>query len=312
MPPKKLRGPKSVVKTTRTKKVRKNLNVERAIRTMDHGALAFRNLLLDPCNAPLSGPVYDGIHSGIYRRYRRIYNIPATEVENVFIFQPGTNSIWQGGHSSGTAGTAITFTGQAAFTGGNLGTATEMRCISACVKIRYTGSESARAGVIGLATGGYFFSPASTGVTVSGAQSQCVILNRVGETTHEVKFCPLDGDQNMSVISVTGVSTLASPVKSTMMITLKGVPAGSIQIELTSVVELDSTDTGTDTTGTANAVEPSSSNTLNQVLRSLGPVTNWAFHQVVVPTIRGVTSSITRTVANSSAMAMTGMRLLTL
>nr|APG76455.1 hypothetical protein 2 [Hubei noda-like virus 20] len=284
--------------------------VSQAIRGLDSGALAFRNLLLDPCNAPLVGPAYDGIHSGNYRRFRRLYTIPVAEVETVFIFQPGTNTIWQGGHSTASQGNNITFTSQPAFAGSLVfdGDA-EVRCLAACAKVRYTGSEMNRAGVVGLATGS-FWSNTNAGVSASSAQTQCPIVARMGESMHEVKFCPLAGDQDKTPAShSSGATTInISSAKGCIMVTLRGVPAGTVQIELTAALEIDAPIGG----GVTNAVEPSSATPLNTVLRSLGPVTNWAFHHIAVPALKSVTSGVTRTLANSTNVAMTGMRLLTL
>lgn len=287
-----------------------------ALAGIDEGARRFRQMLLDPCNSPMCAPTYTGGHSGNYRRIRRIFNIGATEVEGIYVFQLGTNMMLLGGHSAPNAGTNITLTNDALFyANGAVGidsAGTEIRALAGCVKVRYTGAESARAGVIGMATGQVMGMPGAI-VGADNYVSFSPVVGRVGESLHEAKFVPLAGDEEFAEPRVSGGSSTWLKNKSCIAVAFRGVPAGSIQFEITAVLELDSSNTGSNSAGfVASSIAPSSSNTLSQVLRSLGPVSNWAFNHVVVPTIRGVASGVARTMANSAPFASAGMAMLTL
>lgn len=286
--------------------------MQQALYNLDVGALQYRRLLTDPCNAPMVGPAYGGVHTGIYRRCRRIYTIPASEVETIFVWQPGTNCIWQGGHSSANAGSSITLNAQAAFGGSWFTSLTEARALAACIKVRYTGAESTRSGVVGLTTGGYYYDVGSTTGTAIEAQTQCPVNARLGETLHEVKFVPGAGDEMFSAQTVAnGGAVVTARDKACILVSLKGVPAGSVQLELTAVLEFDAGgDTGS--YGALTTIAPASGNTLSQVLRTLGPVSSWAFSNVIVPTIRSAATGVTRTIANTANFASTGMRMLAL
>lgn len=276
---------------------------------LDRGALAHRQLLLDPCNAPLSGPCYGGAHSGIYRRMRRIVNIPATQVEGVYFFQLGSNTMIAGGHIAANAGTSITIASEVLFTE-TFNNLDNMRPIAGCVKVRYTGNESARQGVIGLATGSSFYSFNGSVGPVDGPLAFCPVNNRVGEVVHEVKFVPGEGDQQFSHVSnnAGGVTTIRNrDDKSEMAVVFRGIPAGSLQLEVTMVYEADYL-----AGGVWNSVPPASKTTLSQLLRSLGAVSSWAFSHVVAPTIRSAGYAAMNTLASGAMQAAERMSVLAL
>lgn len=296
----------NVNKTNNTKKKARPRR-QPAMDVLDQGAVAYRRLLLDPCNAPLCGPVYPGAHGGVYHRVRRLFTVNSPEVEGTYVFQPGTNTLLKGGHSAANAGTPYTLTEETLFDPTDtFALGTEARALAGCVKVRYIGSEQNRSGSVGMATGTVAFAPGMTTTAAVGLAFSPVI-GRIGETQHETKFVPMFTDA-MFRSQKTGAPSLWVDSRSTMVVTYQGAPAGTIQFEVTCVYEVDAKFNN----GVLATVPPASGNTLDHVLRSLGPVSNWAFNHVVVPTIRGVATAVQRTVASSIPYAASNMAMLTL
>lgn len=296
MPPKK--GNQQVKRKAAASRPQARTRRPRAIRVagMDAGARAHRSLLLDPCNAPLSAPVYAGLGSGQYRRSRRVIAAEGASVEGCYVFQLGTNTFWNASHVSGTAGTNYTFSGQKEIITG-LSPNNNIRVIAGCVKVRYIGAESSRAGTIGLlACPGPYYAPFGT----SNAQDDityCPVVNRTGEVQHEVKFVPNSADEQFALPTVSGTQIANTADHSSLMITYRATPATTIQLEVTVVYEVEASN------NVINSCLPPSGMTLNQVLRSLGPVAQWAYGHVVAPTIRSMAGRASGTVFSTAAAA---------
>lgn len=269
---------------------------------MDAGAALHRNLLLDPCNATLGPPVYAGLGTGQYRRYRTYIVAEGSSVEGCYVFQLGTNSFWKASHVSGTAGSAYTFNaGDALFTS-NVSATLQLRCIAGCVKVRYVGAESSRAGVIGLlAAPSQMMGPSQT--SSAGADlTRCPVVHRVGEVQHEVKFVPNCSDELFVTPSIQGVQLGITNGNSSLMVVYRGTPAQTIQFEVTAVYEME--EAGSSGNTVITSVMPSSSVTLNQLLRGLGPVANWAYSNMVAPTIRSLAGKANSTfISNVAAVS---------
>lgn len=301
MPPKK---PKARQANKKKNKVR--VGRVRPVRTMlDAGAMAHRRLLLDPCNAPLAGPVYSGSGSGQYRRYRTLITAEGQSVEGCYVFQLGTNSFIKASHVAATFGSTYTFSSAAGiFPMGLSPTVNDtdsVRCIAGCVKVRYLGTESARAGTIGLLTAPHMFrGPASQSNGVAD-MTACPIVNRVGEVQHEAKFVPSNEDQEYTVPTRVGLSTL-SEGNSTITVVYRGTPAATIQFEITAIYEVETTEYGV-----VSTAAPASGTTLNQLLRSLGPISNWAYGHIVAPTIRAAAGAAYNTMYSTATAAARGL-----
>lgn len=268
---------------------------------LDAGALAFRQLLADPCNAKFASPPYAGLGSGNFVRRRTIIAAEGASVEGTYVFQLGTGMLLKASHVAATLGNPYTFSSQALFSGvsGDL----EHRCLAGCVKVRYLGTESSRAGLISTLVCPTQMYAAGAQTTAVEAAAQCPFTFRVGEVAHEVKFVPNEGDENFQAFGALNKSN------STLSITYRGTPASTIIFEVTAVYEVESV-AGSGVV--INSVPPQSSNTLNQVLRSLGPTTSWAYTNVVVPTIKATATRIAASGLNTSSMASMGYAALTL
>lgn len=277
---------------------------------LDAGAIAHRNLLLDPCNASLGAPVYSGLGTGQYRRLRVIIAAEGNSVEGCYVFQLGTNSYWKASHVAGSSTTPYVFSSvQHIFQDGMISqTGVQLRCVAGCVKVRYVGAESARKGTIGLlaAPSSYqspsFTSQAEIDTTV------CPVVHRTGEVQHEVKFVPNASDETFRSPTVFMGAQNQTAFNSTLVVAYRACEPQTLQFEVTAVYEVETV--GNDNVITT--VAPSSSITLNQLMRSMGPVASWAYGTVVAPTLRAMAGKPGNTILSSVVAASRAVAALTL
>lgn len=276
---------------------------------LDAGAIAHRNLLLDPCNAALGAPVYSGLGTGQYRRLRVIIAAEGSSVEGCYVFQLGTNSYWKASHVAGTASTPYTFSGTLDIFNDSMITRTgaQLRCVAGCVKVRYVGAESSRKGTIGLlaAPSAYQYPGYSSEAVID--TTVCPVVHRTGEVQHEVKFVPNSSDEVFrSPTSL--VQQNPSTLSSTLVVAYRAAEPQTLQFEVTAVYEVETG--GSDNVCTS--VAPSSNITLNQLLRTMGPVANWAYGSIVAPTLRAMAGRPGNTVLSSVVAASKAVAALTL
>lgn len=271
---------------------------------LDAAGLAHARMLADPCNALMAPPCYSGMGTGEYRRFRKIINVPLA-VEGSYSFVPGANFFLVATHIAGNAGSDYTFNGYQLFPTDQLGSRTESRCIAACVKVRYTGTESERKGVIGLRTSPFSYNYPSEVSNNDTQLTGCPLLNRVGEVQHEVKFVPGTGDE----LFTGNWGGVVNPLNThgSFGFTFSDVPTLTMQIEVTAIIELEARDSMV-----VNSVAPTSRNTVNNVLSALGPPARWAYGHVVAPTVRAVAGAAMQTITSGINARSLGGMLLTL
>lgn len=284
--------------------------VRAVVSALDNGARAYARMLLDPCNAPLCPPVYTGMGTGQYRRFRKVFSPSALAAEGCYIFTPGSNIQLAATHVAANVGNPYTFNKFTIFDAAVIGISTlgagvETRCLAACVKIRYIGPESARSGVVGTRTTPFawaFDGTVSNNVVQLG---DCAVINRTGEVMHEVKFTPGVGDELFSPAD--GSVAALTRQQGSMGFAWSGMTGGDFQVEVTAILEVETT------AGLVPApVVPTSKNSLNQVLVALGPPANWAYGHIVAPTLRSIAGAAMQTVTSGVNTMSVGARLLTL
>lgn len=249
--------------------------VQRVGGMLDDAAVAWRRLLLDPCNAPLVAPPYAGFGTGSYIRRKAIIQIDTIK-DGIFVFQPGTNLYWSA--IGQTTGANMIF-GSAANVFNIGGSANQLRCLAACVKFRYTGPESTRSGTVGLAVGPPMYFPTQTAVNSLGAITAAPFASRFGETVHEVKWMPSAADEEFHSSEASSYQQRSS----CLTVSFANVVGGQWQIEIVAAYE---TEGSSSEQVPVIATVPPSQNTTNQVLRSLGDYTMWAFTNVAVPVMK--------------------------
>ena len=213
-------------------------------RTLDSNALAYARLVADPCNAALVRPIYPGGDSGILVRSEAFttFGTAAGASAGVFHWVPGyiNASATQliGMQSTGPA--VIQLTGPVAGTPGVSiiqSIASGVRCVAACMKVTYPGSESTRAGRIH-----YGITKASlvdSAIDVKADEvAQCLQhYSRTPADTIEMFWKPDAGD-----FEFTDPNEVASPVirdrKSALTVAWAGLPeAVGLTFHLTAVYE---------------------------------------------------------------------------
>lgn len=276
--------------------------VARAAMNLDMAALKYRHMLYDPCNAPLVPSVYSGLGTGQYRRLRSLITSPTNAVEGCIVIQLSSNSFWQASHVQANVGTNYTFNAAQTLFPSTALSGTQIRALAGCVKVRFVGAESNRSGTVGVASiPGTLRNPTQVSTALQDL-ARCPVIHRLGEVLHEAKYIPGDSDE------VFNENLQPSTAYSTIMVVYRGVPATSIQIETTAIYEIEVNDENMPVTG----VPSPSSNTLNQVLKSLGPAINWAYGTAVAPVIKAAANGVQASISKSVYAAANAVPLLTL
>lgn len=155
MPPKKQQG-KPKAKKAQQKQGGQGKQRARAIaarRMLDADALRYAKLLVDPCSAPLVHPVYTGSDAGFLFRAESVFTVGngATGTAGFVHWTPGYVNTSNTELLIGAAADAVT--GMPALVDPNAPgktflttNATSMRCVAACMRIVYPGTEANRAG----------------------------------------------------------------------------------------------------------------------------------------------------------------------
>lgn len=245
---------------------------------LDKGAADWLRLMEDPCNAPLVRGCFPGLGGGMLFRTRHEVGVGAAAVDSTIFFHPAGNTSgtyypiqWASSNTSGAAPTTrygMQITG--AWASGS-----QVRCVAACIKVRYTGSELNRAGIVGhIMTNDPPFLDGTPGGT-AGVVPNCFLLRasaqtvyRLGEAAHEVRWLPANEDGNFIEDPIATYNT-----GNAVGFAVTGAAPGSIYYEVTAVWEVVPP---VATNMVPSLTAPPSSNTVNDVLRAIGNVGKWA------------------------------------
>lgn len=285
-------------------------------RGLDAGAMAWLRLMADPCNAPLTTGCYQGTSSGMLYRTRVNVSVGASAVDSSCWFIPSNDQNSTGYYpiqwaSVNTTGTNPTTLYGTAIPGVPSGA--QVRCVAACIKIRYTGSELNRAGIVGHHLtrdapflNGYPAGSTTTTYTVAQMQTTAQTLYRLGESDHEVRWVPSFEDGTY-VNNGPGTGLAGSRTGNAVALSVQGAPAGSIYYEVTAVWEVIPPPVG----GLIPPEQPPrSSNTLNDVLRVVGNIGKFATDPHNRETVMNVVRTAVgagRVLASSFAPSVAGL-----
>lgn len=207
---------------------------------IDQTAAKWLRLLADPCGADLTSPCYGGSGSGYFARQVQTLVPPANAVDYMFEFTPsGDNlTIFRYGYSTtpgGALGTATTMPLYGLVSGLSVG---RRRCIAACVKVQYLGTELERSGLVSSVVlpgaeliGGETITGASTDWSNS-MNHTC----RLGEP-YEYRWAPGEGDQEWLANTFGDTKGTNSTLGNSLQILLRGIPPGKVELHLTSCWE---------------------------------------------------------------------------
>lgn len=179
---------------------------------LDSAGLAYSRLLSNPCGAPLTHPVYAGAESGFLFRAEQFANFGDVPLATSGVIHwtpgyPNFNSTellalaTSSGAASGTMGVGTDNAGR----GFLLANAKGARCVAACLRVTYPGTESGRSGRIH-----YGHTPAGTidsgqSVTPNGVAQLLQHYSRTPADTVELIWKPNTAD--MQIVDPTEVAS---------------------------------------------------------------------------------------------------------
>lgn len=267
---------------------------------LDKDAQAYANLLIDPCNAPLSHPIYAGSDGGYLGRYEADFTpqVGAGSTAGAVVFCPGVmSSNTQGVVSTtsvnatmrlGASTTVMTDSGISyswqtcssnAYQPGYFalsGVARAVRPVAACLQFYYVGSELNRSGVVGVCrvNGGSVLSESTT--SVDNCIALCNMVNRTPDDYIEVKWSPGDGDQMPTDPSVNSALREAEK-KNAILVAWRNLPADTVRIRLVVVYEWQPRAAGQGMLANFGS-RAQSVNTLDHVINAVERIGTWWYH----------------------------------
>lgn len=157
------------------------------------------NMLIDPCGAPISRSIYSG-QSGVITRHSISGTItPGANLAHVMWLSPGA-------FRDSSVNLASDLTAYTPSFGNGLvpgysflnGVTSKARCVSACLRVYWSGPELNRAGNIayGCVTGGSY--TATPGTTAAQMYNLLPKKSRVPDGAFEVRWNPADADEEYS------------------------------------------------------------------------------------------------------------------
>lgn len=258
---------------------------------LDTAGMAYAKLIADPCNAPLTHPIYAGGESGYLFRADAVvpFGNTATHTAGFFSFTPG---IINSANSELLAGSAVDATTGAvanafAFTPGKtfLPNASAVRCVAACVRVTFPGAESNRSGLIqyGHASGRAVLQGSSFSATSVGTLG--TNMTRTPPDAIEITWKPNFDDQ--AFVDPNSTRTAGDNVKnSSIVVAWQGLPASTgLTFHITCVWEWQPA------TGTSIAVPTlSKARSVNSLDNVIDHLINVGFKFVQGPVMSGVTN----------------------
>jgi hypothetical protein len=264
----------------------------------DPDAMRYLALLADPCNSALVPPTYAGEGSGLFVRTKNMFTVGSSAQDCVLQFCPSflfyNDNGADGGFSpiewgsTNTTGTPVStiyaesvsskIFGSA--TGAQQGIAGTGRCLAACVKVHYTGSELNRSGIVyaGLQNSPPLGQTGATTLSAANIGNSCPQIDRLGTRVHEYRWVPSFVDEsfiNLQQSTYNPASPFTTASGNTLVVAAVGFPSGSIMIEVTACWEYNvNMVQGAGLVTTANVCK--SPSTLNDVLRTIGDVGKFA------------------------------------
>ncbi len=240
-------------------------------RSLDSWAASYARLLEDPCGAPLIHPVYPGGDAGFLVRTDAVLTFGggATETAGYVHWTPGypnssNSDLLAGATTSPSATVAAATNGSGpgkTFLNGN---AFGARCVAACVKVSYPGSESGRSGRLhyGITQGATI--DAGDLVSIDGLAPLLQHYTRTPPEAVEIIWKPNIADTEI-VDPSAAASAPAKDRKSSITVAWAGIPgATGMTLHFTAVYEWQPA-RATGVSFNTNGKNPSS-NTMDDVI----------------------------------------------
>lgn len=313
---------------TRTKRARSTaLN-------LDAKAVAYRQLLLDPCNGPLTSPVGLGPTTGLLVRQKYLVNLTdflsansLAQANSFFaILRPALGSLTYGLNYAGSSPTFSTATRVVDLETGILTSARAYRAVAACMKFVPTGALGTRSGTVSY---GYIpddiqdntdTSPATRATYIDGLRTvaQRVLGNAGSMEIPEVRWIP-SGPEDLEFRqkSVTYNADSGGAFMAGFSIDAPAKTVSSTDLQINGYLDITVVWEWVPayTSGVVSTVQPSSRNTLNDVLATFGDIartlTDHAYASALAGAKRMARDAAMAYIGGSVMNAMSGPPLLT-
>lgn len=239
---------------------------------LDANGAAYARLLADPCNAAVVHPIYPGGDAGYLFRAESFVTVgsAAGETSGYLHWTPGY--VNASATHLVTAAAALPSTAVAAAASGTSAPGTQFlasqargaRCVAACLKVTYPGSESTRSGRLHYGHTSAGMIDAGTSVSADNVALTLQHYSRTPADTVELVWKPNIGDAELNDPSE-NTGALIRDRKSSLTVAWAGLPAATgLVFHFTAVYEW----TPTTSTGVAGNTlgKAISSNTLDDIL----------------------------------------------
>lgn len=270
---------------------------------LDAAAAAYARLIADPCNAALVHPIYPGSAAGFLFRAESFFGVGTNtgETAGYVHWTPGyvnanNTELLIGNSNSGAGAAAATPNASSpgkTFLGAN---AKGVRCIAACMKVTFAGTESARSGRIhyGQTQSGMIDNGQT--ITADGVAQTLQNFSRTPTDTVEIVWKPEIGDTEFND-PTEAAGALIKDRKGALTFAFAGLPtAVGFTVHLTAVYEWTpavSGGIGHNTNG-----KPLSSNSLDDVLTTLQRAGVSFVHGAATAAMSGAARGVVNTVAS--------------
>jgi hypothetical protein len=238
---------------------------------LDGQAAGFARMLADPCNAPLVHPVYPGGDSGYLFRAESFATVGTTagDTAGIVHWTPGyvnasTTQLLSVPIATSSGPGAMAINGNSPGVAFLTANARACRCVAACMKVTYPGSESTRSGRVHYGATSAGMLDLGTSASSDNVATALQHFSRTPADTFELIWKPSIGDTEFND-PTEAASAVIRDRKAALTLCWAGLPSGvGLTIHFTAIYEW------TPAVGTGVGHNPlsknTSLNTLDQVL----------------------------------------------
>lgn len=274
---------------------------------IDQTAAKWLRLLSDPCGADLTSPCYGGSGTGYFARQVQTFAPPANAVDYLFEFTPtGTNlDMFRWGYSSTAGGSLGTAQALPLFGLVSSTAVGRRRCIAACIKVQYLGTELERSGLVSsIVLPGAEIVSAETiqGVATDWSNSMNHTC-RLGEP-YEYRWAPGEGDQEWIVNSYGDSKYLNLTLGNSLQILLRGIPPGKVELHATTCWEWVPAQEGGGLPWAPGAARAPPPVPFQTVMSAMGDLAKWTARNIATAGSNMISTSATAALRSATPALM--------
>lgn len=274
---------------------------------LDNTASKWLRLLSDPCGADLASPCYGGSGSGYFARQVQTFLPPANAVDYLYEFTPTSfnNTMFRYGYSStpgGALGTATIMPLYGLVSGTSVG---RRRCIAACVKVQYLGTELERSGLVSsiVLPGAELIGDEVIAGAATDWSNSMNHTCRLGEP-YEYRWAPGEGDQEWLANTYGDTKGTNSTLGNSLQILLRGIPPGKVELHLTTCWEWVPAQEGAGIPWAPGAARAPPPVPFQTVMSAMGDLAKWTARNMAVAGSNLISSTATAALRASTPALM--------